>query len=40
MRLAAQSVWRPDGIGLTRSDLADRAGPIGTADQSLVLSPA
>jgi hypothetical protein len=38
VRLQATSDWRPDGYGLTRSQLADADGPIGTAEQSLVLS--
>lgn len=40
VRLESRSTWRPDGIGLARSQLADRTGPVGVAEQSLVLSPA
>ena len=40
VRLEATSEWRPDGIGLSRGELADRRGSIGLAQQSLVLSPA
>jgi hypothetical protein len=38
VRLEAVSEWRPDGYGLTRSQLSDRAGALGTAEQALVLS--
>jgi len=40
VRLQSASVWRAEGIGLTRSELADREGPVGVAQQSLVISPA
>ena len=40
VRLEATSTWGDDGIGLTHSTLADLAGPVGVAQQSLVLSPA
>ena len=40
VRLEATSIWGDDGIGLTHSMLADLAGPVGVAQQSLVLSPA
>jgi acyl-CoA thioesterase len=39
IRLAARSEWAADGYGLTRSDLADVAGPVGVAQQVLVLQP-
>jgi hypothetical protein len=40
VRLEATSEWRPDGIGLARGELFDRAGNIGLSQQSLVLSAA
>jgi hypothetical protein len=40
VRLEATSEWRPDGIGLARGELSDRAGTIGLSQQSLVLSAA
>ncbi len=40
VRLQATSEWRPDGIGLACGQLADRSGPIGVSQQSLVLSAA
>lgn len=38
VRLHARSEWRPHGIGLTRTELADRDGRVGVAHQTLVLS--
>jgi acyl-Coa thioesterase superfamily protein/acyl-CoA thioesterase superfamily protein len=40
VRLEATSEWRADGIGLSRSELADEHGSVGLAQQSLVLSAA
>lgn len=38
VRLHARSEWRPHGVGLTRTELADRRGLIGNAHQTLVLA--
>jgi acyl-CoA thioesterase len=35
----AQSDWRPEGRGITQSQLRDTRGPIGRACQSIVLTP-
>jgi len=40
VRLESTSTWGDDGIGLTHSRLADLSGPVGVAQQSLVLSRA
>lgn len=37
--LAARSDYGPDGIGLTHCELADAAGPVGTAGQPLLVAP-
>ena len=36
----AHSHWRPDGIGLAEARISDRHGALGTALQSLIVSPA
>jgi hypothetical protein len=40
VRLESTSTWSDEGIGLTHSTLADLSGPVGVAQQSLVLSRA
>lgn len=40
VRVDATSTWTDAGIGLSTIALADTTGPVGTAAQSLVLSPA
>ncbi len=39
VRIAAESIWNDNGVGLATMTLADRTGPVGTGAQSLVLSP-
>jgi hypothetical protein len=40
VRVGATSTWTDAGIGLSTIALSDITGPVGTADQTLVLSPA
>jgi hypothetical protein len=35
----ARSDWRPEGMGLTQSELRDEAGPLGRSCQTIVLMP-
>jgi hypothetical protein len=40
MGMSSTSVWQPDGVGLSDSVLFDERGSVGSAMQTLVLSPA
>jgi acyl-Coa thioesterase superfamily protein/acyl-CoA thioesterase superfamily protein len=40
VRIASESTWTADGIGLCTMTIADRTGTIGTGAQSQVLTPA
>jgi hypothetical protein len=40
VRMASTQSWQPDATGVAESQLWDRQGPVGSARQHLVLSPA